>query len=163
MATRNTVVFIWSYIMDCIWVQNKDNTSMALLKVVSQILELYFFILSHFSHASSRFPTISPGLILHRSFVNIPIYSVRRRFSSWQPIHPAPDCLDIDKKRTAKQRESSSAWNVQDTSSGSQESYGRRREKWPGMCYESFLLCLRPPIAYPKWKLIHMERPRYTS
>ena len=45
--------------MNWIRVQNKDNTSLELLKVVSQILESYLFILSQFS----------PGLILHKSFI----------------------------------------------------------------------------------------------
>ena len=43
--TRKTVVFIGSIIMNLIWIQNKDNKSMEIFKVVSQILELFFFVL----------------------------------------------------------------------------------------------------------------------
>ena len=49
MELRNTVVFIGSFIMDWIRFQNKDDTSMELSKVISQILKLFFFMLSHFS------------------------------------------------------------------------------------------------------------------
>ena len=48
--TRNTVIFIGSLIKEWIRVENKDDTSKELLKVVYQILEVYFFILSPFSH-----------------------------------------------------------------------------------------------------------------
>ena len=47
-SQENNLIFIGSLNRNLIRVENKENTSMELLKVVSQILELYFFILSHF-------------------------------------------------------------------------------------------------------------------
>ena len=67
--TRSTVVFIGSSIMDWIWGQNKDNMSMELLKVVSQILELHFFILSPFSQDldSPYVPRFDITQVIYRS------------------------------------------------------------------------------------------------
>ena len=48
MRQETLLLSFGSFIIDWIQVQNKDNMSFELSKVVSQILELYFFILSHF-------------------------------------------------------------------------------------------------------------------
>ena len=68
--TRNTAVFN----MDWIWVSNKDNTSMEILKVVSQVLELYLFILSHYQ-------TWLYNLYYNRNVYYICLYIIRPKIN----------------------------------------------------------------------------------